>query len=543
MRYVRRMAVALALTACSRADATSPTPAPFVPVVTTVALTPATASVTVGSTVALTVTVKDQRDSTMAGQTVTWSSSSASVATVSATGTVTGVAMGNATITATAGGKSGSAVVTVIAPATPGGGASEFQTTVPTIDLNVVLARPSASSVTVSLWSKSERDVTLTLQPDNRTVTQHVPATTLSNIELTGLAANRSYTYTVSASGGASVNGAFRTARASGATFTFDMQADSHLDSNSDPLVYANTLANIAADAPDFLIDLGDTFMTDKYSDYHNAAAQYYAQRHYLGLVGKSAPVYLVQGNHDGELGWLTASIQPWAAMMRGTYFPQPAANSFYNSALTPRNYFAWTWGDATFIVLDPYGFTTNKPTNAGSAWAWTLGKEQYDWLVSVLQKNSAPYTFVFLHNLVGGQGFEGRGGSEASVYYEWGGANADGTAGFAAQRPGWSKPIHDLLVQYKVTAMFHGHDHLYVHQDRDGIAYQEVPQPSFGREANTTSAAGYGYLSGTLLPSSGHVRVTVTPSKATVEYVRSRLTTGNGDVADRYELKPAVRP
>ncbi|MEI8259197.1 MAG: metallophosphoesterase, partial [Deltaproteobacteria bacterium] len=222
---------------------------------------------------------------------------------------------------------------------------------------------------------------------------------------------------------------------------------------------------------------------------------------------------------------------------------PQPGANSFYNSALTPRNYFAWTWGDATFIVLDPYGFTTNKPTNAGSAWAWTLGKEQYDWLTGVLQKNTSSYTFVFIHNLVGGAGFEARGGSEASVYNEWGGANADGTSGFAAQRPGWAKPIHDLLLQYKVTAMFHGHDHLYVHQERDGIAYQEVPQPSLGREANTSSAAGYSYATGTLLPSSGHLRVTVTPAKATVEYVRSSLTSGNGTVVDRYDLKPAVRP
>jgi hypothetical protein len=144
----------------------------------------------------------------------------------------------------------------------------------------------------------------------------------------------------------------------------------------------------------------------------------------------------------------------------------------------------------------------------------------------------------------VGGSGFEGRGGSEASVYAEWGGANADGTPGFATQRAGWAKPIHDLMVQYKVTAMFHGHDHMYVHQERDGIAYQEVPQPAFNRDpGNTSSAVPYGYLSGTLLPSSGHLRVTITPTKATVEYVKSSLVSANGTVVDKYELKPAVRP
>ena len=148
----------------------------------------------------------------------------------------------------------------------------------------------------------------------------------------------------------------------------------------------------------------------------------------------------------------------------------------------------------------------------------------------------------MFLHNLVGGSGSEGRGGTEASRFWEWGGANADGSAGFATQRAGWAKPIHDLLVQYKVSAVFHGHDHLYVHQERDGVAYQEVPQPSFARENSIASAVDYGYLSGTLLGSSGHLRVTVSPAKATVEYVRSRLTAGNGDVVDRYDIAPARR-
>jgi 3',5'-cyclic AMP phosphodiesterase CpdA len=183
------------------------------------------------------------------------------------------------------------------------------------------------------------------------------------------------------------------------------------------------------------------------------------------------------------------------------------------------------------------------KPNGANAGWMWTLGKEQYDWLVSTLQRNTAKYTFVFLHHLVGGNGSEARGGSEASAFFEWGGRNLDGTSGFAAQRVGWGETIHDLFVQYKVSAVFHGHDHLYVHQTRDGIAYQEVPQPSFAREGATSSALDYGYLSGTLASSSGHVRVTVSPTKATVEYIRSRLSAGNGGVVDRYDISPAVRP
>jgi hypothetical protein len=38
--------------------------------------------------------------------------------------------------------------------------------------------------------------------------------------------------------------------------------------------------------------------------------------------------------------------------------------------------------------------------------------------------------------------------------------------------------PIHQLLAENRVSIVFHGHDHLYTKQDRDGVVYQEVPQP-----------------------------------------------------------------
>ncbi|MFN9992696.1 MAG: YHYH protein, partial [Phycisphaerales bacterium] len=52
--------------------------------------------------------------------------------------------------------------------------------------------------------------------------------------------------------------------RVSGVPFTFTIQADSHLDSNMDTTTYAKSLDNALKDRPDFHIDLGDTFMTDK---------------------------------------------------------------------------------------------------------------------------------------------------------------------------------------------------------------------------------------------------------------------------------------
>jgi hypothetical protein len=62
------------------------------------------------------------------------------------------------------------------------------------------------------------------------------------------------------------------------------------------------------------------------------------------------------------------------------------------------------------------------------------------------------------------------RGGVEAAPFYEWGGKNEDQSDGFAARRPGWKMPIHQLLTTYGVNAVFHGHDHLYAMQELDGI-------------------------------------------------------------------------
>ena len=103
-------------------------PPPPPPVVTTVTVAPSTASIVVGATVALSATVKDAQGNVMTGQTIVWSTSNAAAATVSASGVVTGVAAGSATITATCSGKTGSSAMAVTAPPPPPpGGTVLFQ--------------------------------------------------------------------------------------------------------------------------------------------------------------------------------------------------------------------------------------------------------------------------------------------------------------------------------------------------------------------------------------------------------------------------------
>ncbi|MEP7382706.1 MAG: Ig-like domain-containing protein [Gemmatimonadota bacterium] len=95
--------------------------ATIVPVpVATITLTPSTATVPLSGAVQLTVTLQDAQGATLSGRVVNWSTTNASVATVTSSGMVTGVAEGGpVSIVATSEGRSAAAQVTVIASPPP----------------------------------------------------------------------------------------------------------------------------------------------------------------------------------------------------------------------------------------------------------------------------------------------------------------------------------------------------------------------------------------------------------------------------------------
>lgn len=81
--------------------------------VASVSVSPGSAALYVYQTVQLTATPRDAAGNPLSGPTVAWSTSAGAIATVSGTGLVTAQAAGSATITATSGGKSGTAAITV----------------------------------------------------------------------------------------------------------------------------------------------------------------------------------------------------------------------------------------------------------------------------------------------------------------------------------------------------------------------------------------------------------------------------------------------
>ncbi len=457
-----------------------------------------------------------------------------------------------------------------------------------------LLGRPTANSVTVNAVANRAIEAYFEYGPvsgvyTSQTATVSAAANVPIELTIDGLEADTQYYYRMAyrAVGSASwlyrSEHSFHTQKAPGASFTFTMIADSHLGQYGGQTVderalYQRTLLNVLDDHPDFHIDLGDTFAMDPSPlgtgmTESEAAAAYMIERPYMGLISASVPIFLALGNHENEEGWNFDDIfqAPYQSLARvgmkyrKLLYPNPVPDSFYSGNTDPlpqaiggdtnrEDYYAWQWGDALFVILDPYHYSMVWPAEGGSyggegmdgeargtRWDWTLGIKQYLWLKNTLESSNARYKFVFAHQVTGGATTYGRGGISAARYFEWGGRNADGTWGWDAKRPaseGWDVPVHQLMVANNVTAFFHGHDHIYAREMLDGILYLEVPKPDDAGYA--WQPYGYGYTEGLypdalMIQNSGHIRVDVSPTGVNVDYVRSYLPGDgtNGVVAD----------
>ena len=442
--------------------------------------------------------------------------------------------------------------------------------------LSLVLGRISDHSVTLSLLGAQVLDAycefgTKSTVYSGKTQTQAIAAGNPVEILLDNLQANTAYFYRVQCRKHGetaftpSAECVFHTQRPAGSAFTFAIQGDSHPErpQMSDPTLYSRTLLAASAAKPDFYICIGDDFSVDTLRNYtaDTVASRYALQRPFMGIVARSAPLFLLNGNHEQaslfnyNLTDVAHDIAVWTQTARNRFFPMPAPDGFYTGnaeqlkGIGPlRDYYAWTWGDALFVVLDNYWHSpvqVDNPLGGGDAggtkdrdwWDITLGDAQYQWLRKTLSESKAKFKFVFAHHVMG----SGRGGIDAADLWEWGGHNKRGVSEFVQKRPGWEMPIHQLMVKHGVTIFFQGHDHLFARQERDGIVYQELPMPA---DQGYVAYNEDRYATGTKLPNSGHLRVTVSPEQVKVEYVRSYLPKDetaehkHGEIAHSYTIK-----
>ena len=412
---------------------------------------------------------------------------------------------------------------------------------------SIILGRPTDKSISLSLLFDQNTDFYIEYGTSSQnyiktSTTYYTSSNQTYTINLSDLTVNTKYYYRLRYKNN-SINNfnsspeySFQTQRNKGESFTFTVESDEHLyDKKGIRSMYQVTLNNQALDKPDFMLSLGDIFGDDHnpYSITSNDLNILHKDyRQYLGNICHSVPFFISLGNHEGENDFYLNQNPPnnlavWGTYWRKYYYPNPSPNSFYSGNMdneaygigSPENYYAWTWGDALFVVLDVYRYqniNSDKPQN----WDWSLGLKQYTWLRNTLENSTAKYKFVFAHHIRG----QGRGGLTNAKLYEWGGYEADGkTYGFDKNRPGWGKPIHQLFKDNGVNIFFQGHDHLFAHEILDGIHYQEVPMPSDSTYTIGKLANADAYTSDTL-DGTGHIKVNVSNSCVKVDYVKAYL-------------------
>lgn len=464
------------------------------------------------------------------------------------------------------------------------GGIKSFAATLP---FNLVLGRPTNNSIAISVLGQVsgsgyiEYGITGKTFPAKSAQLQ-IQAGIPTVFELKNLKPNQKYFYRVRSKQGTEKTFAvgktnyFQTQRASGKNFSFSVHGDTHPERAGKMFnaeLYTVALANIASQNNDFHILMGDDFSIDPLiskgqATQANVEKIYRTHRDWLSALGATTPIFLVNGNHEQAAQYLLDGTNSNPAVLAGNarnkFYPLPAPDSFYSGDNLDvpgigklRDYYAWNWGDALFITLDPYwhskyavdnvaGVTndqnaTNKKAGSGAQkvndlWQVGIGDEQYSWLKKTLEESKAKYIFVFTHHVMG----TGRGAVEVSTNYEWGGNDPKGTTTFKEQRPNWELPIHDLMVKHKVSILFQGHDHIFVTQERDGLIYQSMPNPADNTFSMFNETA---YKTGTKAPNSGHVRVSVGSSAAKVEYFLAArpidASRKNLSIAHSYQVLP----
>jgi 3',5'-cyclic AMP phosphodiesterase CpdA len=311
--------------------------------------------------------------------------------------------------------------------------------------------------------------------------------------------------------------GSVVTQRPAGERFTFALVSDTHIGAD---LAYSNqgdeaTLAAvgnaIASASPDFFVNLGDML------DYHEygfnapppasgiARQAYVNYRSTLGDLAGKASHYPVIGGWDSESGCNTAEEIDRSRSQRLLYLPAPRAETYPEGGSPFEDYYAFTWGDALFVVLNVFTYTPTchlLSLDPGLPDDWTLGQTQLDWLRQTLANARSKWKILLIHHPVGGNA-----GDDADSAY--------GRGGGRAAHVGEQEIVHQMMRDYGVQIFFYGHDHVFTDMVVDGIHYS-LPGSAGAIWMFTGDETGYD----TFWPDSGWARVDVTPEDVHVQFL-----------------------
>ena len=153
----------------------------------------------------------------------------------------------------------------------------------------------------------------------------------------------------------------------------------------------------------------------------------------------------------------------------------------------------------------------------------WTLGKNQANWLYENLSKSKAKWKFLFVHHTVGGNA-----GDNINSCYGRGGGRAANT--------GEQIQIHNWMKQFRVQALFYGHDHVFTDIPVDGIHYICVGSAGapWKFDRNITGYDNY-------WTPSGYTWVDVRGDKTKISFVKPDILTPEGKVLHSFEIPQSL--
>jgi hypothetical protein len=241
------------------------------------------------------------------------------------------------------------------------------------------------------------------------------------------LDAGVAYEYRVYAHDGTEVielaTGRATTQRPPGEAFTFSLVTDTHIPPRSYVPLGLDTenyqertllavAQEIASDNPDFIFNLGDML------DFHmfgfnepppDSSWTRWGYLNYRRLFGQTlaiAPHFAVIGNWDGENGCNGEAAIERSRSQRLLYVPGPRPETYPESGNVHEDYYAFTWGDALFVVLNVMTYTAGchyLSSYPGLVDDWTLGESQLAWLRETLKNATSKWRFLVIHHAVGG--------------------------------------------------------------------------------------------------------------------------------------------
>lgn len=314
-----------------------------------------------------------------------------------------------------------------------------------------------------------------------------------------------------------------------GQPFTFALITDSHIGADlsysnqGDPEVLRAVSSELDKLEPDFLIHLGDMLDFHQYgfNDPPPTGAvtrdAYLNYRTLLGdTLGKTTHFATI-GNWEGENGSYTPHEIARSREQRLRYLPGPDPSTYPEGGCPYQDFYAFTWGDALFVVLNVMTYTPSDHllgSYPGFADDWTLGNSQLEWLGRTLANATARWRFLFIHHPVGGKAAN----EVESAYGRGGGQAAD---------VGEQAVIHGWMKQYGVQIFFYGHDHVFTDMVVDGIHYTE---PGNSGAIWMFSNDMTGYTQSWLEPGFG--QVTVRPDSVDVQLINT-----SGELLHEYTL------